>query len=533
MVKFAFNPPIALVTHDATTGDPFWLDDNYNTGTSKPDNIGKQIPTYRMISEQQLNEASLTPFGYFIVAISTQLSFKDGWEFVSPDNPEEPPGKQTLSKLKAIDDMVDIKSLAIEAITEAKRYHRSAVGQIIIGPEGEKPDRLYRVTRLPDEWVKYDDEAIITTGGDRVSIPVDRQRGEPIQITPFIPWAKGSRTVTFDKDNFRLCVNRRDPAGNGWYGIPELIAVYRIIKWDQNVLKAYDQVINQRGLGLLDVTIEGLKDETGARNWANKWGNPANYAGLFHSERIQVETKEGMKANYNIADVSQVHRHYTSAGTGYPGERMIGVQTGAITGSQTDRDNMAEIYRTNHDMFDEFIISLYEMIDPEVKGKFKLVFPINSKLDKETEASILGAMNDVVQASLDYMKVSVAEKFLGYEITEEKAEKDMYFTEWLMTREQKLRENYGDLMEPTPEERMESEQEMAEAKGKQQPGKKDEKTAARRNVEKDVLDTLSCIDREVFAGLMLDSGISLNKTNTVLQATHEEGMSKSTMQRYR
>jgi len=528
MVKFSPSPNLGVISLDATTSDPFWTDDNYYTGgNNRPDKIGKQIPKFLMISEQDLNAASLTPFGYFIVEISTQLSFKDGWNYISPDNPDEPPGKHTMSRLEAIDKQFDMKSIAMACIAEAKRYGRSATCKLVLGKNTQKARTQLRVTRLPEGWVTYDTE----TG-----IPLDEQEGRPVRIKPILPWGKGSTNADFEEDEFRVCINRKDPAGNGWQGTPELIAVYRILKWDQNVLHAYDTVINQRGLGLLDVTIQGLRDEDGAKDWARKWGNPAQYAGLFHSDRITVETKEGMKANYNIADVSEVHRHYTSAGTGYPGERMIGVQTGAITGSQTDRDNMAEIYRTNHDMFDEFIISLYTLIDPELEGKFKLEFPINAKLDKETEAGILSDMNDVVKSSLDYMKVSVAEQLLDYEITDVESEKGMFMTEWLLLQEKKLRGKYPDLFEQQEEEQGppggdDQQQQQQQQKKKDIKEREQEDNKARRNttVEKDMMETFAKLPKMVVADLLMNAGFSLNETNEKLRAIHGSGYDKNVL----
>jgi hypothetical protein len=542
-MRIDLTPPVMLpvMSMDATTSDPFWLDDNYNTGStmSHPDKIGTlNIPIHRWISERELMAASYTPFGNFIVNIAVELTLKDGWEYTDPKDPEGTPAESNMIKLKNIDNRLDVKSLCVSSIQEARRFHRAALYRLNFGKEGDKPIEVWGVTRIPDTWVTYDDEPapipIQTEHGTLQpgeKLPDEKQTGEIIEIHPTIRWGKGQKQVHVPKEDFVVFVNRREPGGNRFYGIPELVAVYRILKWDQSVLKAYDKTIWQRGLGLLDVTIKGVKNDEDMKKHERKYGNPAQYASIFHTERMEVKAVEGIKPGYSITDLNQVHRYYTSAGTGFPGERMIGVQTGAVTGSETDQDNMAEIYRTITDVHDEFIKAVYEMIDPTLKNKFGLNFPINVRMDQDREANVLKTNTDTVLESAEFMKVRVVESTLGYEVTEQDKEKDIYFAEFLDNRakarglptEAEEREQQQEMQEQQMEQRGNQQQ----GRGNQQQERRDKQVGNNRDSIIDRIKLMFPTKESAADWLLNELDASYGMTNDILKPVYGAGCSNS------
>jgi len=501
------------IGQDASTSDPFWRDDNYkDDGFSESDKIGMvDLAAMQFLTEYQLNCVSYTPFGRFVIEIVVELAFKDKWEYTDPKDDSNPPSEVVLKRLQFIDSQVDIRSLTITAAQHSRRYGRSAFCRIWVGKDGQKTKAVYRICRLPENWVHYDEET-----------------GEIDQIYPMIPWGRGRKQFTINKEDFVIFKNRIDPNGNGEQGIPELVAVFRVIKWDSNILKAFDKTIYQRGIGLVDVTVEGARNEEDLNKWKRKYGNPAQYATFFHSERVTVDTKDGIKPGYDISHVSDIHRHQVSAGTGNPGERMIGVQTGAVTGSETDQDNMAEIYKTIHDVNDEYIIKVYEMLDPELKGKFGMVFPINTRLDPEKEANILSLNTKTVLESADFIKVGTAEKLLDYEIHESDAESNMTFAEYIDAKRKKR---------GLPTEAEEVKMQMENMRNNEGPEQKTPNrgppNAQTKEEERDSIKQAFLTrfpDKDSGADYLLNQlQYSLNETQDHLQFFYGEGMSRSNL----
>lgn len=358
--------PMGIAVGKDTVHNPFAGLRSYSGGRSYSLTVGGMYWTTNMIHSLELWLASFTPKGSFLTWIVGKNSISNGWKFVKEKGTKDPIEGKNHDLLVALTKKFKMKKNVTLAIQVAKIFGRSLVFLWQKGGQGKAKKIILRIAHLEEQHIYYDEET-----------------GEVLEYTPYIKIGRNWRNVTIKPEDAVLYVNDPDPFGNENDGISSLLSSYRTLIREENISEGYTQIIVQRGLGLLDVTVKGAKSEADLEPWHKKYGDPGSYSAMFHNERLEVKTTDGMRAGYNYDQTLGRMTKSVSSASGYPGMRMEGVQTGAVTGSETDQDNTAEQYRGIHENYEDSIIETYHLLDSDTtKFYFELEFPFDIKMDR-------------------------------------------------------------------------------------------------------------------------------------------------------
>lgn len=366
MVPSGDSRPVGIAIGKDAVHDPFAGLRSYSKGKGYPLTVGGAYWTTNMIHSLELWYASFTPKGSFLTWIVGKNSISNGWKFVKEKGTKDPIEGKNHKLLTFLTKKFKMKKNVTLAIQVSKIFGRALLFLWKKGGQGKAKRIILRVAHLEEQHIYYDEET-----------------GEVLEYTPYIKIGRAWRTVNIKPEEAVLYVNDPDPFGNENDGISSLMSSYRTLIREENISEGYTTIITQRGLGLLDVTVKGAKTEAELEVWHKKYGNPSNFSAMFHNERLIVNATDGMRAGYNYdATLGRMTKSVSSA-SGYPGMRMEGVQTGAVTGSETDQDNTAEQYRGIHENFEDSIIETYHLLDSNTtKFYFELEFPFDIKMDR-------------------------------------------------------------------------------------------------------------------------------------------------------
>lgn len=358
--------PVGITVGQDAVHDPFAGLRSYSKGKGYALTIGGAYWTANMIHSLELWYASFTPKGSFLTWVVGKNSISNGWKFVKEKGTKDPIEGSHHKLLVFLTKKFKMKKKVTLAIQVAKIFGRSLVFLWQKGGQGKAKKTILRVAHLEEQHIYYDEET-----------------GDVLEYTPYIKIGRNWRTVTIKPEEAVMYVNDQDPFGNENDGISSLMSSYRTLIREENISEGYTQLIVQRGLGILDILVKGAKNEADLIPWHKKYGNPGNFSAIIHNERLEVKTTDGMRAGYNYdATLGRMTKSVSSA-SGYPGMRMEGVQTGAVTGSETDQDNTAEQYRGIHENYEDSIIETYHLLDSDTeKFYFELEFPFDIKMDR-------------------------------------------------------------------------------------------------------------------------------------------------------
>lgn len=335
------------------------------------DQIGRRFLASQMIIPEELYAASFTPKGAFLTWISRKFAFKNGWNFVKKKGEKDPIDGKQLDMLVDTHIDFDLKKKLILATQVAGIFGRSLGFRWFSGGKGKAKKLTWRISPIHEAEIDYDEDT-----------------GEVIKFRPWLKVGKTYAHFEIDPKDAIVYVNDPDPHGNELDGISSLISPYRTIVREENIAESYTKTVTQRGLGILDVTVKGAKTEADLRPWQQKYGNPSQFSAMFHNERLEINTSEGMKTGYDFDSILGRFTKSFSSATGYPSSRTEGVQTGAVTGSETDQDNTAENYAVVQELFEDAFIETYKLLNPDIDFDFALDFPLDVKLDKGKKSQI-------------------------------------------------------------------------------------------------------------------------------------------------
>jgi hypothetical protein len=357
-----------------------------------PDTLsGVQLAQY-MIHPIELHAAAFTPKGYFVTHVAPRNALRMGWRYVPEKKSSEALRPRLHKRLAELNRKFRIKDKSILAVQTSETYSRSLLYRRQVAPRGQKMIWRLFVTRIPDEWIEYDAET-----------------NTIIAYHPIVGWGLGLRQLTIKPEDAVLFKAEEDPNGNGFQAIPPLLPMYRSILRMENIEESWAELVTKRGLGLIDMTVEGAKDEAALEPYAKKYGDPSSYSLVVHNERVKVETKEGMRAAFDLdATITRFTKDISSA-SGYPSMRMEGVQTGTVTGSETDQDNMAENYSVLQERYEPYIIAVHNMLDPTLRGeRYELEFELDIKLDKARQSELFNLEANTVETIQDILTINQA-----------------------------------------------------------------------------------------------------------------------------
>lgn len=375
------------------------------------DRIGFFVPAQEMVHPIELYCASLTPKGYFITHVAPRNAFRHGWEYVKQKKSTIPLDQKLKEKLVSLVRKNGVKFAVISAVQVSETFGRALLYRRNIAPRGKKEKWKLFVSRLPEEWVKYDEDNVI--------------KEYYIQIG----WGQyGYKMLTVKPEDAILFIGEIDPNGNGHQGIPALLPVYRDITRAENIKDSYANLITQRGLGLVDIKIEGVASQEELDPWVEEYGDPSSYNAIIHNERMEVQTADGIKASFSLDETVGRYTKEMSSGSGFPTMRMEGVQTGTVTGSETDQDNQAENYSSLQERYEPCIIETLNMLDPSLENEdFELDFPMDIKLDRMKQTQIFATEAGAIMTVPDLLTVNEARDRLKYPPVKENG--DMTVTE--------------------------------------------------------------------------------------------------------
>jgi len=386
--------------------DPFYQDIRRANG-GQPIDFNNQVASLsraqHLLHESELYAVSWTPKGSYITRVAPRAAFKIDWKFLKDREHKIRLDTKLEAKLKRIHKKYKVKKAVISAVQTAETFGRSLLYRRKTGSSKRVKKWKLFVCRLPDEWISWD------TGTNEID-----------SFNPVVGWELGTKQLNLDPKDCVLFIGEIDPIGNGHEGIPGTLTSYNTIVRSENVAQAWAAIVVKRGLGLVDITVEGAETDEDLKPWAEKYGNPSSYTVMVHNERLQVKVEEGMKASFNLDETMGRYTKDVSSATGYPSMRMEGVQTGTVTGSETDQDNQAEMYATLHERYEDSIVETYYMLDQDDEDAidpetdiFELFFPMDIKLDRGKQTNIFATEAGAVMTVQDIISVNEARERMG------------------------------------------------------------------------------------------------------------------------
>jgi len=381
-----------------TAYDPFSHRNNFlrEDPYASSDFIGMMIPANDMVPREALYAAALSPKGRFISWVSVVNSFHYGWFFIQTKLEKEPLAPRLETRLWELNYQYNLKQTFIQA-----NFLRRTFGQCLwfvreVSRVGQKSKLKIHVTPIWREDIEYDDQGNVTMFHPRLFL--------------------GNLYMRYDikADRAVLWKNTADPFGNEEQGIPELLAVYRTILRSESIAQNFAQIVTQRGLGQLDIEIEGINTQEDAKLWAETYKGLVQDSIIVHSPDMKTSVTPGMSAGYDYDATQQSYFEDTAAGTGFPQMRMRGVQTGTVTGSETDQDNMAEIYGGIQESSEEYMKRAYVILDSMLESReFEIDWRIDIKADEQKRSAMLATNVSTVLAGSQLFTVNQAMRICG------------------------------------------------------------------------------------------------------------------------
>lgn len=379
--------------------------------------IGLLTPAEQTLLPEQLHAASLTPKGRFIVWVATRNAFSKGWRFVQEKQRKSPLPPRLRNHLINLNNQFHLKEHFTLAKSIAMEFGRCLQFKREVSPRGMKSRVEIREIRISDEYIEYD------------------STGVPLMYRPIIRVGREARQIEITPDDAELWVHNPDPFGNGYQGVSELLAAFRTIKRSESIAQNFAEIITQRGLGQLDIEIDGLVDENDANKWADVYKNLIQESIIVHSPDMKTSITPGMNAGFNYQTTQNTYYEDTAAATGNPQMRMRGVQTGTVTGSETDQDNMGEVYAAIQETSEKHMKRFYTIIDPSLTARsFEIEWDFDIKMDVAKRATVRATNINTIMAGAEILTMGAASEIMGITLTEEENERDMLVQEFIDDR---------------------------------------------------------------------------------------------------
>lgn len=376
MMDFFENNPPMLVTEGDVAGkdssnNPF-AEGNPAVGNTKK--YAWPPLAQDLIDWTELWWTSFTPKGFFITWLSSRFALKSGWNHVTHKKAKTPVNNSLNTFLTKIKKEFQLKQIYQEADALAKIFGRALVSLETDGPDFYYTKPFLRVYIIRDIDIDYDD------------------KGDVLYYRPIVRKGMGQVIRHINPENTVMFVYQKDPNGNGLQGISALLPNYKTIVRSENVAESYSNLLVQRGMSGIDVKVTGADTEKKLRPYARKFSKWSANSVLTHDENIEIKTLATINSGFNYEEVMSRATKDISSGSGYPSLRVEGLQTGAVTGAQSDQDNTAENYAAEQEMFEPFMIRVYQLIAQKVYNRsiknFELDFDFDVKMDKSTIANI-------------------------------------------------------------------------------------------------------------------------------------------------
>jgi len=358
-------------------------------------------PILNRLTFQQLWGDACTPQGRFITHLVVKDAFHQGWRFVKSKNAKDEVDRKILNLLLKASHDYHIKMIHIRAV----HFARAFGGSLVI--KAPRRSRLKRRKKAPYylRVIPFHPRNIIVDAA-----------GDPLYFNARY-WL-GHRYIN-KKLPAHECIyyqNDVDPFGNGLYGIPELYTLRDYLKWEMNINRGMAEALDARGISMLHLKIKGF-DINDKEKWEDAYGNPSLYRVLFTDEYTEANNVKGVEPSFQFEQLSRMYSKKYASGTGIPIVSLEGSST-SKSDSSAKLASYHSILSMIQEQFEDQLIELYELVEPNVIGKFELSFDIEPKLDLARKAQILTNNVNAALGGKDFMTYNQILRLLQLEPVE-------------------------------------------------------------------------------------------------------------------
>lgn len=480
------------------SGDPFWND--YEKEVSVKTSIRSMIAAMRIIPPSELLNASYTYRGAYITRVSPMVALFQGWKFVKNKKEQDRLDDKLADRLFELTVKYNLKWLAIQFARTGAIFGRALIYKQFIDQTDESQGIRLRVIPILDTEIIWDDV-----------------NGAPQIYRPIVRWGFGTKTLSLDPKECILFVWDEDELGNGYEGIPALISCFDTITNSEELENTYTNAVRERGVGVVDVLDKQAKklDDLVTVRQNFKLGDDRAFV---HGPRYEMQVHPGLQSGFNYDEIQARITKNQSMATGYPGMAMEGVQVGAVTGSETDQDNRAQMYRIIQERVEQTIIAIYKLLDPKLKNaNFELQWDFEVKMDKAEKAQVMAQYGQVINDLPDLINVNQALQWL--DLPPEEDGELFKISEWRKLYEMSPSVTHG----KTDEFEEGGEKKDPDEELQDMTIKEDEKESVKRETEQ---------KREI-AKKMVAAGDSYSTINLVLKKIFKSGLNNSTIKKLR
>jgi len=365
---------------DTIEGD-VWMNGQSINQTSE-----ELMPVISPLPSELWNAARKNPKGRYITYHMTREAFRNKWKYTEPDAKDDDSLSRDLdSKLQTIRKERHLQRVHTEAVWLGRAVGRSLVIKFPLRPVTQPLGEWeFRVTHITDYNIHYDTDGV---------------------VTHYEPWVKIGRDLMPFKIEAARCelyVNNHNPLGNKYEGISELEASYYPMLWMSDILESWADIMSKRGLGILDVTIDGAT-EPELQKYKTENGDPSQYTVIFHDEKWHVAAPAAVSAQYNLDTMVGVYTKEIASADAVGESRLNGVPMGAVTGSKSDQDNFGQTVGSIQNDYHHNLLNLHVLADPSVKNKFDLMYDLSVRSNREETLANFSTAATAVNQTLDMM----------------------------------------------------------------------------------------------------------------------------------
>lgn len=494
LAQEAKEQQVPKVEKDATTdpnGEPEWrLSD---TGKSNLVSNESIKPAILIIPPDELWRCSFTPKGAYITRVSVNSAISPGWKYTTTKETKDPLKPDFLTRLELMDKQYKNKRITIQMLRTGAIFGRSLVYKEALVIDKLSKFRL-RVVPIREEQIIYNEDGTVK------------------EFIPIIRLGWGNKQLHLDPKECYLFIWDEDESGNGYQGISALLSVYQTIIRSENVADQFATTIKDRGLGIVDVEDTEAETKTDLKKLRQSFRLGDDRV-FVHGSRYKMTVTPGVQTGFNFDTTMERWTKETSSGSGYPGMAMEGVQSGAVTGSETDQDNRAQKYNEIREMANEIIPHLHKLEDPKLDTNlYEPIWDFQIRMDKGRVAQVKSVNAQTLTTIPNLFTVNEALELMELPKRENESEGDMLLSDWNRANASfepvyRMSVSKSQRFTETPEETNEDNPEINKLEAlKQEP-----------NEEK--------VDKKEIAKRLLSQGDSYNKVNTTLKRIFKSGLS--------
>lgn len=385
-----------MVTGDAT-GAPFW--DAEIKVWEDDQNYHSMLPV-EMIYRPARRWASAikSPKGHFITHVAVLDAFRSGWDYVEPQNHKNKIDMEKEHTLKNLASEYKLKHVHTKAVQIAKSMAKSLAIKMPFKGYGrwEHIRTQYRVIPLQDEYIQFD------------------ETGNVAYFNPVVMIGRYYKQLHVLPKDAVLYINKPDPFGNTYQGIPETYTIYDQLKWMANIERGFATAIDARGISMIQVAIKGFELEDRDK-WQRAYGDPSSYNVLFTDAETDVKNIPGVAASFDLNLTNDAMTKEVASSSGYAMSRIDGTQRGQVSGTQQDTDNYYAMISTMQEEFENELIELHEKLRPDLVGGWDVSWEVVQKMDKQRKAEIFATEVNSAQVALDFLTYNQILDRFGYD----------------------------------------------------------------------------------------------------------------------